>query len=228
MKPILSALILVPMMAAAAWAQAPTADAKEGKLYLEGGLGFGVQSMAAPSTANKGFDSTAVFAAGFGAEYGITEQFAVFSKFGVALGLDDDPGTLGIGMTFDGAYKFVEKKADGAALSAYAGLGFTHLDIDPKKVLGKSDAATDFVFEAGLQADFGPADGSWSLQPFGGFQVVPGKRPFKAYNGLLQVVAGAKLLFKLADNLFLEPSVTFTGGNFQDSVIFGIGVQLRL
>jgi hypothetical protein len=229
MKPILGALALIPLMQAIAMAQEPTADAKEGKFYLEGGVGFGVQSMAAPSTANKGFDSTAVFAANFAAEYGITEQFAVFTKFGVGLGLDDDPGTLGIGMTFDGAYKLIEKKADGAALSAYAGLGFFHLDIDPKKSLGiKDDAGTDFVFELGAQADFGPADGSWSLQPFGGFQVVAGKRPFKAYNGLLQVVAGAKVLFKLADNLFLEPSVTFTGGNFQDSVIFGIAVQLRL
>jgi hypothetical protein len=229
MKAILGALVLVPLMEAVALAQAPTADAKEGKFYLEGGVGFGVQSMAAPSTATKGFDSTAVFAAGFGAEYGITEQFAVFSRFGVGVGLDDDPGTLGIGMTFDGAYKFIEKKGDVPSLTAYAGLGFTHLDIDPKKSLGiKSDAATDFVIELGAQADIGPADGSWSLQPFGGFQVVAGSRPFKAYNGLLQVVAGAKVLFKLADNLYLEPSVTFTGGNFQDSVIFGIAVQLRL
>jgi hypothetical protein len=229
MKPILGALVLIPLMEAFALAQEPTADAKEGRFYLEGGVGFGVQSMAAPSTASKGFDSTAEFAAGFAAEYGITENFAVFSKFGVGVGLDNDPGILNIGMTFDGAYKFIEKKGDVAALSAYAGLGFTHLDVKPKSSLGiKSDAATDFVFELGAQADIGPADGSWSLQPFGGFQVVPGNRPFKAYNGLLQVVAGAKVLFKLADNLFLEPSVTFVGGNFQDSVIFGIGIQLRL
>src|SRR5262245_65253396 len=36
MKPILGALVLVPLMEAFALAQEPTADAKEGKRYLEG------------------------------------------------------------------------------------------------------------------------------------------------------------------------------------------------
>jgi hypothetical protein len=100
-----------------------------------------------------------------------------------------------------------------------------NIDVDPKN--GKSDDATDFVFETGVQADIGPADAQWSLQPFGGFQIVPGSRPFKVYNGFLQVVVGAKFLYKLTDNIYLEPSITFLGGNFSDSVIFGFGVQAR-
>ena len=223
-KTILGVLVLVPLMEALALAQVPTADAKEGKLSLEGGIGFGVASMAGPSTASKGFDAIPVFDIGAAAEYGITEQFGGLVKIGLGLGLSDDPGTLGFGMMFDGAYKFVERKGDSPALTGYAGLGFTHLAIDPKGP--GDDDATDFVFEAGVQADFGSDD--LSFQPFMGFQLVGGSRPFKAYNGVLQVVAGAKLLWKLADNLFLEPSITFLGGNFQDQVVFGIGIQLRL
>ena len=226
MKPILGALALLPFLSALALAQTPTADAKEGKLYLEGGVGFGVTSMWPSAKSNKGLDSAAEFTAGFGGEYGITEHIALYTKFGIGLVLEDDPGVLDLGMTFGGAFKLIEKKADVPALSLYAGLGFVNIDVDPKAV--KSDDATDFVFETGVQFDIGPADGSWSVQPFAGFQVVAGSRPFKTYNGLLQVVAGAKLLFKLTDSLFLEPSITFTGGNFQDSVIFGVGVQLRL
>jgi len=234
MKPILGVLVLVPLMEAFAVAQEPTADAKEGRVYLEGGLGFGVMTMAAPATTSTGFDSIAEFAVGFAAEYGINDQFAIFTKLGVALGLDDDPGIVTFGMTFDGAYKILDKKADVPALSAFAGLGFVNLDVDPKASIGngKSDSATDFVLEFGLQADFGPADGSWSFQPFFEVQVVAGSRPkpggFKTYNGMLQIAGGAKVLFKLADNLFLEPGVTFTGGNFSDSVVFGVGIQLRL
>ena len=226
MKPILGALVLVPLMEAFALAQEPTADAKEGRLYLEGGIGFGVASMAFDNTSSKGFNSEPEFTANFAAEYGITEQIGVAAKFGIGLILHDDPSVLNIGMTFDGAFKLVEKKGDVPALTAYAGLGFVNIDADPKN--GKSDNATDFVFEAGVQADIGPADGQWSLQPFGGFQVVPGSRPFSTYNGFLQVVVGAKFLYKLSDNIFIEPSITFLGGNFQDSVVFGFGVQVRL
>ena len=226
MKSILGVLVLVPLMEAFAVAQEPTADAKEGKFYLEGGLGFGVMTMAGPSTASKGFDSIAEFAAGFGAQYGITDQVSVFTKLGLGVGIDDDPGVFAFGMTFDGAFKIVEKKGDTAALSAYAGLGFLRLDVDPKGA--PSDDATDFVFELGVQGDFGPADGTWSLQPFFQIQLVGGPRPFKGYNGVLQIAGGAKLLYKLSDNLYLEPSITFQGGNFSDSVVFGIGIQLRL
>ena len=226
MKPILGALVLFPLMETFALAQEPTADAKEGRFYLEGGLGFGVASMAGPSTTSTGLDSIPLFALGFAAEYGITEQVGVFTKFGVGLGLGDDPSTLGIGMTFDGAFKLLEKKGDVPALSVYAGLGFIHLDDDPKGAI-KSDNATDFVFEFGAQADIGASE-AWSLQPFMQIQLVAGSRPFKGYNSILQVSAGVKLLYKLAENLYLEPSVTFTGGNFQDNVIFGIGIQLRL
>jgi len=225
MKPVLGALLLVPIMSAVAVAQEPTADAKEGRFYLEGGLGFGVLTMAGPSTAPKGFDSIAEFTAGFAAQYGITERFSAFTKLGIGVGLDNDPGVVGFGMTFDGAYKFLEKKGDAAALSAYAGLGFLNIDVDPKGV--PSDDATDFVFEMGIQGDFGPGD-TWSIQPFFQMQLVMGSRPFKGYNGVLQIAGGVKLLYKLTDNLFLEPGVTFTGGNFSDSVVFGIGVQLRL
>ena len=224
MKPIIGALILVPLMEAIALAQAPTADAKEGRLYIEGGVGFGVTSMWPDAKSDKGFDSAALFGANFAGEYGITEQFAVFSKFGIGLVLEDEPGILNLGMTFDGAYKVIEKKGDVPALTAYAGLGFVNIDVDPKG--GKSDDATDFVFETGAQMDFGPEN--LSIQPFLGFQLVGGSRPFKTYNGVLQVVAGVKALIKLTDNLYLSPSVTFLGGNFQDSVMFGFGVQLRL
>jgi len=228
MKPILGALVLVPLMEAIALAQAPTADAKEGGLYLEGGIGFGVASMATPADNKDAFDSIPVFGAGFGGQFGITEQISVFSKFGIAKGLSDDPDQLGIGMTFDGAYKLMEKKGDVPAMSVYAGLGFIHLDIDPDSSLGiRDDSATGFVFEMGWQADIGSSE-SWSLQPFAQIQLVAGKRPFKGYNGILQVQTGAKVLFKIADQLYLEPSITFTGGNFQDSVMFGIGIQLRL
>lgn len=227
MKPILGALILVPVMQAVALAQAPTADAKEGRLYLDGGIGFGVGSMSLDATSTTGFNSEAIFGAGFAAEYGITDQFGVFTKFGIGMVLHDDPAVLGIGMTFDAAYKLVEKKADVPALSAYAGLGFVNIDVDPKGG-GPSDDATDFVFEFGIQADIGPADGSWSLQPFSQIQVVAGSRPFKGYNGMLQVMTGVKFLYKLSDMIFLEPSLSFTGGNFQDNVMFGVGVQVRL
>jgi len=224
MKPILGALVLVPLMEAFALAQEPTADAKEGTFYLEGGIGFGVASMAGPSTASKGFDAIPLFGFGLAAEYGITEQFAAFTKFGIALGLSDDPGTTSIGMTFDAAYKFMEKKGDTPAVSAYAGLGFVNIDVDPKGA--GSDSATDFVFEIGIQAEIGSGD--WSLQPFFQMQLVGGSRPFKGYNGVLQIQGGVKLLYKIADNVYLEPSVTFSGGNFTDSVLFGIGVQVRL
>jgi hypothetical protein len=233
MKPILGVLVLVPVMQAFAVAQEPNADAKEGRIYLEGGVGFGVMSMVGPSTHSSGFDSTPEFAAGFAAQYGISDQIAVFTKLGLALGLDDNPGVLGFGMTFDGAYKIFEKKGDAPALSAYAGLGFLHLDIDPKSSVGNgdSDDSNNFVIEFGIQGDFGSGD-TWSLQPFFQVQLVPGSRPrpggLKTYNGVLQIAGGAKLLYKLTDNLFLEPSVTFTGGNFTDSVLFGIGIQLRL
>jgi outer membrane protein with beta-barrel domain len=226
MKPILGALMLVPLMEAFAAAQEPTADAKEGKFYLEGGLGFGVSSMAFPSSSTStGFDSIAVFGFGLAAEYGVTEQIGVFTKFGVGVGLDNDPGVTTFGMTFDGAFKLIEKKGDVPALSVYAGLGFVNIDVDPKGT--GSDDATDFVFEFGVQTDIGPGD-AWSLQPFAQIQLVAGSRPFKGYNGILQVSAGVKFLYKVADNIYLEPSVTFTGGNFQDSVMFGFGVQVRL
>jgi hypothetical protein len=225
MKSIFGALLLVPCLSAFALAQEPTADAKQGRFYLEGGIGFGVASMAADAGSSKGFNSEPLFAAGFAAEYGITEQFAVFTKLGVGLVLHDDPGVVGIGMTFDGAFKLIEKKGDAAGLSAYAGLGFVNIDVDPKG--GPSDDATDFVMELGVQGDFGPGD-AWSLQPFVQIQLVFGSRPFSTYNSVLQVTAGVKFLYRLADNLYLEPSVSFTGGNFQDNVTFGIGIQLRL
>jgi hypothetical protein len=225
MKPLLGALVLLPLMEAFALAQEPTADAKEGRLYLEGGIGFGVASMAPDAGASKGFNAEPLFDANFAAGYGITDRISVFTKLGVGLVLHDDPGVLGIGMTFDGAYKLLEKKGDVPAVSAYAGLGFFHLDVSPKG--SSSDAATDFVFETGVQADFGSTE-DLSIQPFFGFQVVAGSRPFSTYNGVLQVVAGVKALFKLADNLYLEPSVTFLGGNFQDQVVFGIGIQFRM
>jgi hypothetical protein len=78
----------------------------------------------------------------------------------------------------------------------------------------------------GLQGDFGSTE-DLSVQPYMGIQLVGGSRPFKGYNGVLQVLVGAKVLYKLADNLFLEPSITFLGGNGQDQVVFGIGVQFR-
>lgn len=222
MKSIVGALVLVPLMQAYALAQAPTADAKEGKFYVEGGISFGVASMALDAGSTKGFNAEPEFGFGFAAEYGITERIGVFTKFGIGILLHNDPGVMDIGMTFDGAYKLIEKKGDVPALTAYAGLGFVNIDVDPKG--GSSDDATDFVFEAGLQADITVGEGL-SLQPFGGFQLVAGSRPFKGYNGVLQVVLGAKALYKVADNLYLEPSITFLGGNFQDSVMFGIGVQ---
>lgn len=222
MKSIVGALILMPLMQAYALAQAPTADAKEGKFYVEGGISFGVASMALDAGSSKGFNSEPEFGLGLAAEYGITERIGVFTKFGLGILLHDDPGVMSIGMTFDGAYKLIEKKGDVPALTAYAGLGFVNIDVDPKG--GSSDDATDFVFEAGLQADISAGEGL-SIQPFGGFQLVSGSRPFKGYNGVLQVVLGAKALYKIGDNLYLEPSITFLGGNFQDSVMFGFGVQ---
>jgi hypothetical protein len=225
MKPILGALVLVPLMQAFARAQEPTADAKDGRLYLEGGIGFGVASMALDAGSSKGFNAEPLFGAGFAAEYGITDRIGVFTKFGIGLVLHDDPDVLSIGMTFDGAYKLIEKKGEVPALSAYAGLGFVNIDVDPKN--GKSDDATDFVFETGIQMDWGTSE-DLSIQPFMGFQLVAGSRPFKGYNGVLQVVAGVKVLYKLADNLYLEPSITFLGGNFQDQVMFGFGIQFRL
>ncbi len=225
MKPILGALVLVPLMQAFALAQEPTADAKEGRFYIEGGIGFGVASFTPDNDATKGFSAQPEFGFGLAAEYGITDRIGVFTKFGVGLILNDDPDITSIGMTFDGAYKLIEKKGEVPALSAYAGLGFVNIDVDPKN--GKSDDATDFVFEAGVQMDWGTSE-DLSIQPFMGFQLVPGSRPFKTYNGVLQVVAGVKALYKLADNLYLEPSVTFVGGNLQDNVMFGIGVQFRL
>lgn len=223
MKPIIGALVVLPLMQALALAQAPTADAKEGKFYVEGGVAFGVTSMWPDAKATKGFDSAAVFGAGFAGEYGITERIAVFSKFGIGLVLEDDPGILNIGMTFDGAYKVIEKKGDVPALTAYAGLGFVNIDVDPKGA--KSEDETDFVFEAGAQMDFGSE--ALSIQPYLGFQIVGGSRPFKAYNGLLQVVAGVKALIKLTDHIYAAPSITFLGGNFQDGVMFGLGVQAQ-
>lgn len=233
MKAILGALILVPVMQAVALAQAPTADAKEGKLYLEGGLGFGVATMAAPATTTTGFDSIGVFGAGFAAEYGITEKIGAFANLGIGVGMDDDPATLGFGMTFDVAYKILEKKGDVPALSVYGGLGFAFQDIDPKNTVGtgKSDSATDFVLEFGIQTEIAGGE-SWSLQPFAEVQFLGGKRPepggFKGYNGIVSVAFGAKALIKLSDQFFLVPSVTFTGGNFTDSMMFGVGVQIRL
>lgn len=226
MKPILAALVLVPLMATAALAQEPTADAKEGKFYIDGGVGFGVASMATPvSNTRTGFDSVPLFAFGLAAEYGITEQIGVFTKLGLDLSFGDDPGLLGFGMTFDGAYKFVEKKGDVPAVSGYVGLGFVHLSLDPKGP--GSDSSTDMVVEFGVQADFGSTE-TLSFQPFIQIQLVGGSRPFGGYNSVLQVGAGAKVLYKLADNLYLEPAITFIGGNFQDQVLFSIGVQLRL
>jgi len=233
MKPILGALVLVPLMEAFALAQEPTADAKEGRFYLEGGLGFGVMSMVGPATTSTGLDSSAEFAFGVAAQYGINERFSAFVNLGVALGLSNDPGVTVFGMTFDGAYKLIEKKGDVPALSAYAGLGFLNIDVDPKAAIGtgRSDDATDFVFEFGIQADFGSSD-TWSLQPFFEVQLVAGSRPkpggFKGYNGILQIAGGVKLQYKLAENLWLEPGVTFQGGNFSDSVVFGVGVLFRL
>lgn len=225
MKPILGALLFVPLMEAFALAQEPTADAKEGKVYLEGGIGFGVASMTPDVKSNTGLNSEPLFAAGFAAEYGITEQIGVFTKFAYDMVLYDNPGVDTIAMTFDGAYKLVEKKGDVPAVSAYAGLGFVNIDVSPKGVA--SDNKTDFVFEFGAQADIGMGD-AWSLQPFAQIQLVAGSRPFKAYNGVLQVSTGVKALIKLADQVYLEPSVTFTGGNSVDNVLFGIGVQIRL
>jgi hypothetical protein len=224
MKTILGAVVALSLMQAVALAQAPTADAKEGKFYVEGGIGFGVTSMWPDASSNKGFNSAAVFGANFAGEYGITERIAVFTKFGIGLVLEDDPGILNIGMTFDGAYKLIEKKGDVPALTAYAGLGFVNIDVDPKN--GKSDDATDFVFETGIQFDISAGE-SVSIQPFAGFQIVGGSRPFKTYNGLLQVVAGVKGLIKLSDMFYLEPSLSFLGGNFQDTVMFGMGIQVR-
>jgi hypothetical protein len=224
MKPILGALVLVPLMQAFAMAQEPTADPKEGRFYVEGGIGFGVASMAPDAKAKNGLNAEPLFDFGLAAEYGINDRIAVFTKFGVGLILHDDPDVMAIGMTFDGAYKLIEKKGEVPALSAYAGLGFVNIDIDPKN--GKSDDATDFVFETGIQMDWGTSE-DLSIQPFMGFQLVAGSRPFKTYNSVLQVVAGVKVLYKLADNLYLEPSVTFVGGNGQDQVVFGIGAQFR-
>jgi hypothetical protein len=212
-------------MEAFALAQEPTADAKEGRLYLEGGIGFGVASMALDDSSSKGFNSEPLFAANFAAQYGINDHISLFTKLGVDLVLHDDPGITTIGMTFDGAYKVIEKKGDAAGLSAYAGLGFVNVEVSPKGV--SSEDKTDFVVEFGVQGDFGPGD-AWSLQPFVQVQLVFGSRPFGGYNGVLQVTAGVKFLYKLADNLYLEPSVSFTGGNFQDNVTFGIGIQYRL
>ncbi len=223
-KTILGVLVLVPLMEALALAQAPTADAKEGRVYVEGGIAFGVASMALDADSNDGFNAQPEFAFGLAGEYGITEQVAVFAKFGVGVVLYDDPGTMGIGMTFDVAYKLIEKKGDVPALTAYAGLGFVNIDVDPKG--GSSEDETDFVFEVGLQADISAGE-SLSIQPFGGFQLVAGDRPFDGYNGVLQVFLGVKALYKIADNIFLVPSITFVGGNFQDSVMFGFGVQAQ-
>src|SRR5262245_44018491 len=142
-KTILGVLVLVPVMEALALAQVPTADAKEGKFYVEGNIGFGVASMAGPSTASKGFDSIPLFDLGAAAEYGITEQFGAYTRLGFEFGLGDDPGTRSVGMTFGAAYKFVEKKGDSPALSGYGGLGFVNLEVDPKGP--GDDDATDFV-----------------------------------------------------------------------------------
>jgi hypothetical protein len=223
-KTILAVLVLVPVMEALALAQAPTADAKEGRFYVEGGIAFGVASMAPDFGSSDGFSAQPEFGFGLAAEYGITEQFAVFSKFGLGVILHDDPGVMSIGMTFDAAYKLIEKKGDTPALTGYAGLGFVNIDVDPDG--GSSEDETDFVFEVGIQADIS-AGADVSIQPFGGFQLVAGDRPFDVYNGVLQVVLGVKALIKLSDNFFLVPSITFIGGNFQDSVLFGIAVQLQ-
>jgi opacity protein-like surface antigen len=94
MKSIIGALLLVPAMSAVALAQVPTADAKEGRVYLEGGIGFGVASMAADAGSSKGFNSEPLFTAGFAGEYGITEQIGVIAKFGIGLVLHDDPSVL--------------------------------------------------------------------------------------------------------------------------------------
>ena len=225
-KTILGVLVLIPLMEALALAQAPTADAKEGRFYLEGGIGFGVASMAPDASSNDGFSAQPQFGFGLAAEYGITEQVAVFTKFGLAVVLNDDPGVMGIGMTFDVAYKLIEKKADVPALTAYAGLGFVNIDVDPDQGGISSEDETDFVFEVGIQFDITAAEGV-SIQPFGGFQLVAGDRPFDTYNGVLQVVFGVKALIKVADNFFLVPSITYLGGNFQDSVMFGFAVQLQ-
>jgi hypothetical protein len=225
MKTILGALVLVPLMEAFAMAQEPTADAKAGKFYLEGGVGIGVASMAADASSNTGLNSEPEFSAGFAAEYGITDQIGVFTKFAYDSVLHNNPGVDSIGMTFDGAFKLGEKKGDVPALSAYAGLGFVNIDVSPKGV--SSEDKTDFVFEFGFQAEIGPGD-PWSLQPFAQIQLVAGSRPFKAYNGVLQVSTGIKALIKLAEQIYLEPSVIFTGGNSVDNVIFGVGIQVRL
>jgi hypothetical protein len=228
MKSILCTLAIVPLLAAAAVAQEPTADPKEGRLYLEGDLGFGVASMAGPADNAEGFDSIPLFGFGLAAQYGITEQFSAFTKLGVGVGLSDDPGTLSFGMTVDAAYKFQEKRGDAPALSAYAGLGFIHLDIDPDSSLGiDDDSEANFLFEFGFQAEIGSEE-TWSLQPYIQIQLVAGDRPFDGYNSVLQVGAGAKLFYKLADNLYLVPAIGFVGGNFQDQVMFTIGIQLRL
>ena len=225
MKPILGALLLVPLMEAFALAQEPNADAKEGRLYLEGGLGFGVASMALDAEDSDGFDSHGLFGLGFAAQYGLSDQLSFFTKLGVGIVMHDDPGVTSIGMMFDGAYKLIEKKGDVPALSAYAGLGFVNIEVDPDG--GSSEDETDFVLEFGIQADIGTSD-SWSLQPFSQIQLVMGSRPFSGYNSVLQVTTGVKLLLKLSDQVWLTPSLAFTGGNFQDNVIFGIGVQVRL
>jgi hypothetical protein len=224
MKPIFGALVMVPLMEAFALAQAPTADPKEGRLYLEGGIGFGVASMAPDVTSSTGLNSEPVFSAGFAGEYGITEQIAVFTKFGFSTILHDNPGVDTIGMTFDGAYKLVEKKGDVPAVSVYAGLGFVNIDVSPKGV--SSEDKTDFVFEFGAQTELAFGD-AWSLQPFVQIQLVAGSRPFGAYNGVLQVSTGVKALIKVAEQVYLEPSVTFFGGNGTDGVIFGVGAQVR-
>jgi hypothetical protein len=224
MKALLGALVLVPLMQAYALAQEPTADAKEGRFYVEGSLGFGVASMAPDAGSSKGLNAEPLFDVGAEAQYGITDRISVFTRFGLGLVLHDDPGVMAIGMTFDGAYKLIEKKGDVPALSAYAGLGFVNIDVNPKN--GPSDNATDFVFESGIQMDWGTTE-DLSIQPFMGFQVVAGSRPFSGYNGVLQVVAGVKALYKLADNLYLVPAVTFLGGNSQDQVVFSMGVQFR-
>src|SRR5438132_8110781 len=101
--------------------------------------------MEGPTSPAAGLASIAEFALGFAAECWIADRVGVFTGLGVGIGIDNDPGVVGIGMTFDGAYKLLEKKGDVPALSAYAGLGFVHIDTDPKNF--KSDSATDFVFE---------------------------------------------------------------------------------
>ena len=83
MKAILGALVLVPLMEAFAAAQEPTADAKEGRVYLEAGLGFGVLSMQGPSTTTTGFDSIAEFALGFAAEFKESYVAVVWDRSGM-------------------------------------------------------------------------------------------------------------------------------------------------